>query len=448
MPSSTSQIVHLLSRTGTRIDPVRVTRLVALELTDAVNDVCDFTKNPPFALPERSAFVGASGTLDAWRWGEAARSQWFDRLATLPNPLEAKLTLFWHSHFAVSQQKVDNMVMMAEYYRKLATLGSGPFEALCQAIAIDEAMLVYLDNRANVVGVPQENFARELMELFVLGANRGYTQSDVREAARAWTGYGLRWESSNNTLAYEFRPTAHDGGSKTIFGIARNWTGPELITEMCSGVRARVTAEHLATELWEFFAYQNPEPALVASLADEYVSTGLNTLNFLKRMFLRPEFYSDRAIQGRVKTPVEWCAMVLAATGMNATDAEAANHAGWAGHDLFYPPSVAGWKLNNVWLNEAAFWALDASVKTVAYRLMSYDQINPPLRSKFAVIPTLAVPAAVELVTSAFGLISISASTRQALERWLTEYRASGVNWGEAASLIRLVALSTEARLA
>jgi Protein of unknown function (DUF1800) len=448
MPSSTSQVVHLLSRTGTRIDPARVALLVALDLVDAVNDVCDFTKNPPFALPDKNASSGAGGGFDGWRWGEATRNQWIDRLATLPNPLEAKLTLFWHSHFAVSQQKVDNMVLMAEYYRKLATLGSGPFEALCQAIALDEAMLVYLDNRANVVGVPQENFARELMELFVLGANRGYTQSDVREAARAWTGFGLRWEPSDNTLAYEFRASAHDAGAKTIFGITKNWTGPELITEMCSGVRARVAAEHLATKLWEFFAYQHPEPTLVAALADEYLGAGLNTLAFLKRMFVRPEFYSDRALQGRVKTPVEWCAMVLAATGMTATDAEAANHAGWAGHDLFYPPSVAGWKLNNVWLNEAAFWALDASAKTVAYRLMSYDKINPPLRSKFAVIPTLAVPAAVDLVTSAFGLINVSASTRQALERWLTAYRASGVNWGEAASLIRLVALSTEARLA
>jgi uncharacterized protein (DUF1800 family) len=448
MPSSTSQVVHLLSRTGIRIDPERVAHLVTLELAEAVNEVCDFTKNPPFALPDQSAYKGASGGLDAWRWGEAARTQWFDRLATLPNPLEAKLTLFWHSHFAVSQQKVDNMAQMAEYYRKLATLGSGPFEVLCQAVAIDEALLVYLDNRANVVGVPQENFARELMELFVLGANKGYTQSDVREAARAWTGFGLRYESSNNTLAYEFRPSAHDAGMKTIFGITKNWTGPQVITEMCSGVRVRETAQHLAAKLWEFFAYEQPEPALVAALGDEYASTGLNTLNFLKRMFLRPEFYSDRAIQGRVKTPVEWCAMVLAATGMNATDAEAANHAGWAGHDLFYPPSVAGWKLNNVWLNEAEFWALDAAAKTITYRLMSYEKINPPLRSKFAAVPTLSVPAAVDLVTSAFGLINLSASTRQALERWLAEYRALGVNWGEAASLIRLVSLSTEARLA
>jgi uncharacterized protein (DUF1800 family) len=447
MPATTSEIVHLLSRTGTRVDPNRVTQLSTMELVDVVNDLCNFSKNPAFALPDKANYVDNNGVFQGYLWERGVVDQWLDQLGSAPTPLQSKLTLFWHGHFAVSNNKVNDSAMMFQYYKRLATLGGGPFETLCQAIAIDEAMITYLDNRANVVGVAQENFARELMELFVLGVNNGYDQSDVREVARAWTGHSLRWDPDQKTSFYEFYPYQHDTKAKTIFGITKNWDGPQVITEMCSGSRSVNASEHIAAKLWAFFAYEQPDAALVTKLGQSYRSVGLNTIEFLKKMFLLPEFYSDRARQGRVKSPIEWSAMVIAALGLKADQTGVQNELQWTGHEFFYPPNVAGWKLNSVWLNESTFWALDGSVQNAAWHLLGNKDISPPLRATFANIAKMTVPAAVDLVAKAFGLYSLSASTRQALERWLTQHRAAGL-WNEADSLIRLVAMSTEARLA
>jgi uncharacterized protein (DUF1800 family) len=441
MPATTAQLAHLLSRTGTRVNPNRLAQLASLDIADAVNQVCDFSQNPQLNLPQRSAFDGE------WKWGEAIRNQWVDRLATLPNPLEAKLTLFWHGHFAASNSKVGSYIYMVDYYKQLATLGHGPFEPLCQAIALDTAMLIYLDNRSNTKSSPQENFARELMELFVLGVNRGYTQDDVREAARAWTGYGLRWDPAKELVFPEFSSSNHDAGDKTIFGITKKWTGPQVIQEMCSGSRQRQTAEFLAAKLWSFFAHENPDAGLVSSLADDYIAVGLHTLNFLKRMFGRSEFYSDRAMQGRVKSPIEWGAMVLASTGLTSDQVGILGYAASGGHDLFNPPNVAGWKLNNVWLNESTFWSLDGAMRNATWRALGDDKLSPSMRPLFKTIPSLTVPNAVDLVIRAFGLTVVSAATRSALETWLADFRIKN-GWGQEAPLIRLVALSTEARLA
>ncbi len=447
MPATTSEIIHLLSRTGTRVDPKRVAQLSGMELVDVVNDVCNFTKNPPFALPDKANYLDSNGVFQGYLWERGVVDQWLDQLGSAPTPLQSKLTLFWHGHFAVSNNKVNDTGLMFQYYKRLATLGGGPFETLCQAIAIDESMITYLDNRANVVGVAQENFARELMELFVLGVNNGYDQSDVREVARAWTGHSLRWDSALQTSFYAFYADQHDTKPKTIFGITKNWDGPEVITEMCRGSRSTQASEHIAAKLWAFFAYEQPDAALVTALGQDYRAVGLNTIEFLKRMFLRTEFYSDRARQGRVKSPIEWTAMVIAALGLKASETDVQSELQWTGHEFFYPPNVAGWKLNNVWLNESTFWALDGSVQNASYHLLGNKNITPALRATFANIPKMTVPAAVDLVANAFGLTSLSASTRQGLERWLTQHRTAGL-WAEAENLIRLVAMSTEARLA
>jgi Protein of unknown function (DUF1800) len=439
VPASTSDISHLLSRTGVRVDPARLQELSTLELGAVVEQVCNFSANPPLAIPVRGS------DQSDWDWGEGIRHDWMDRLAFLPNPLEAKLALFWHGHFAVSNRKVGAYLYTVEYYRKISAFGAGRFEDLCQAIALDEAMLLYLDNHSNTKNSPQENFARELMELFVLGVNKGYTQTDVREAARAWSGYGVRWDSKR--VFYEYDADRHDAGMKTIFGITKAWTGPEVITEMCTGSRQRQTAEFLAKKLWSFFAYEQPEAALVSALADDYIAVGLNTLDFLKKMFMRREFYSDRARQGRVKSPIEWCAMVLSATKMKSADVWMVGNAAAAGHDLLNPPNVAGWKLNNVWLTESVFWILDETAREVGWQLIYSDKRSPVSRGDFLNLAKMPVPEAVDAAARAFGLQSLSSVTRQSLERWLTGVRAAK-GWGEISNLLRLVALSTEARMA
>jgi uncharacterized protein (DUF1800 family) len=437
MPASTQQIAHLLRRTGARVDMTRFAQLQQLELSAAVDAVCDFSVNPPLQLPAQ--------TGGDWEWGNQVRNQWFDRLATLPNPLEAKLVLFWHGHFATALGKVGNYPLMVRQYQTISRLAGGRFEDLAQAIALDPAMMLYLDNNNNTKRSPNENFARELMELFVLGVNRGYTQNDVREAARAWTGFGLRW-LDGAPPEYEFHPTQHDTGNKTLFGITKAWTGPQMITEMCSGVRQRTTAEFLVGKLWAFFAYENPDASLIASLADEYIAEGLHTVNFLRRMFKRPEFYSDRSLQGRVKSPIEWSAMLLAASGLSSKDVDMGYQTSTAGHEFFNPPNVAGWKNNRVWMNETVVWVMDAVARNVSWRAVDDDKLNPPTRELFRRLAAMTPPQAVAAMENQFGLL-LSASTRQSLESWLTTVRQQN-GWGQESTLLRLMAMTTEARLA
>jgi uncharacterized protein (DUF1800 family) len=437
MPASTQQLAHLLRRTGARVDMTRLAQLQQLELGAAVDAVCDFSVNPALQLPPQGS--------DEWAWGNQVRNQWFDRLATLPNPLEAKLVLFWHGHFATSLGKVGNYPLMIRQYETLCRLSAGKFEDLAQAIALDPAMMLYLDNFSNTKRSPNENFARELMELFTLGVNRGYVQSDVTEAARAWTGYGIKW-MENAPPIYEYHPNDHDSGNKTLFGITKAWTGPQMISEMCVGSRQRQTAEFLVKKLWSFFAYENPDASLIAMLADEYIAEGLHTQNFLRRMFKRDEFYSDRAMQGRVKSPMEWGAMLVAASGATSSEVGMADLTASAGHEFFSPPNVAGWKNNRVWINESVVWVMDSAAKHVAWRSVDDPKLSPPTRSFFASIPAMTPAVAVAAMERQFGLF-LSAATRQSLESWLTNLRQQN-NWGQVPTLLRLMALTTEARLA
>ncbi len=437
MPASAQHIAHLLRRTGVGVNMTRLAALQQLELSDAVDAVCDFSVNPALQVP---AQVG-----EEWAWGQLVRNQWFDRLANLPNPLEAKLVLFWHGHFATALGKVGNYKLMVRQYETIQRLAAGKFEDLAQAIALDPAMMLYLDNFSNNRRSPNENFARELMELFTLGVNRGYTQSDVREAARAWTGYGIKW-AEGEPPSYEYHDYDHDKGQKTLFGITKAWTGPQMITEMCAGNRQRITAEFLVKKLWSFFAYENPDASLVASLADDYVAEGLHTLNFLRRMFKRAEFYSDRSMQGRVKSPIEWGAWLVGVAGISAVDVNMGDQTSTAGHEFFNPPNVAGWKNNRVWMNETVVWVMDAIARYVSWRAVDDTALNPPTRELYARIPQMTPAQAVSAIENQFGLF-LSAASRQAIEAWLTQLRKQN-GWGQVPTLVRLMAMTTEARLA
>jgi uncharacterized protein (DUF1800 family) len=437
MPATDAQLAHLLRRTGVRVVPERLEQLRGKEIEEAVQNVCDFSQNPPLALPPRSG--------GEWEWGSKVRDQFFDRLATLPNPLEAKLVLFWHGHFATALGKVGSFYLMIDQYKTIHENASGSIEALAQKIALDPAMLLYLDNYTNTKESPNENWARELMELFLLGANRGYTQRDVVESARAWTGYGLRWTEGTG-WSYRYDPNRHDTENKTIFGITQAWTGPQLISAMVNGALRRTCAQFLAKKLWSFFAYENPDGGLVDSLASDLEAENMHTLNFLKRMFARPEFYSPQALQGRVRSPIEWGASVIGALGLTSDQLGLGWSTSTAGHEMFNPPNVAGWKVNDVWLSESVLWMMDGTASYAAWRAVGDDQISPASRPALVAALRSGPTEAVSYVANLFGL-ELSATTRQALENWYSSTKAE-VGWVWEGHLPRLMALTTEARLA
>ena len=257
-----------------------------------------------------------------------------------------KLTLFWHGHFATSQTKVRFVYTMWKQNETLRRLAFGPFADLCHAMAIDPAMLTWLDGRRSQAKSPNENFAREIMELFTLGEGH-YTEGDIREAARAFTG----WRVDPRNGEAVFTRQRFDSGQKKLFGKSGDFGAREAVDIICSQPRC---AEYLATKIWEFYAYPGPDKTLVQSLANHYRTNQMRTDRLLEMVFTHPEFYSQRARASQVKSPIQWIVQASRELGRQLLPAGLALPlAADLGQNLFAPPSVKGWDGGMAWINSA-----------------------------------------------------------------------------------------------
>jgi uncharacterized protein (DUF1800 family) len=272
------------------------------------------------------------------------RFWWLQRLRDDRFAAQEKLVLFWHGHFATSQTKVRFNHAMLGQNETLRRLAMAPFPELCAAMAKDAAMLIWLDGRQSTKKAPNENFAREVMELFTLGEGY-YSEDDVRMAARCFTGWTVKMETGQA----QFVPRRFDEGRKKLFGKSGNFNSDEAVAVICGQPRC---AEFLVSKLWEFYAYPQPDPALVKSLADHYRANGLSTCHLLPMIFTHPEFYSERALSRQIKSPVQW--LVQSARELSRqvmTPGSALPLLAQLGQNLFEPPSVKGWDGGRSWIN-------------------------------------------------------------------------------------------------
>ncbi|MEX1045401.1 MAG: DUF1800 domain-containing protein, partial [Chthoniobacterales bacterium] len=257
-----------------------------------------------------------------------------------------KLTLFWHGHFATSQTKVRFNHILLGQNKTFRRLGLGPFRELCAAMVSDPAMLVWLDGRQSHGKAPNENFSREIMELFTLGEGH-YTEEDIREAARCFTGWVVTSENGKSM----FVQRRHDDGQKKLFGKSGKFGTEDAVAIICAQPRC---AEFLAVKLWEFYAYPQPSPDLVKSLAAHYRENDLRTGELLRMIFTHPEFYAPRARATQVKSPVQWMVQAARETGRQLLPPGVALPlAAELGQSLFMPPSVKGWDGGTAWINSA-----------------------------------------------------------------------------------------------
>jgi uncharacterized protein (DUF1800 family) len=190
---------------------------------------------------------------------------------------------------------------------------------MLQAVSKDPAMLFWLDNQFNVKGKPNENFAREVMELFTLGVDNRYTEQDIKEAARAFTGWSIgrapgAGQGPRRMQQFVFRPFLHDDGEKTVLGERRNLTGEEVIDLLCN---LPETSEYITKKIWEWFAYPNPEPALIVRLAKKFRADNLNTKSLLKEIMRSSEFYSPKAERSIYKSPVDFTVVTMRQLGVS-----------------------------------------------------------------------------------------------------------------------------------
>jgi hypothetical protein len=270
---------------------------------------------------------------------------WANRMLTSPRPLEEKLTLFWHGHFSTGQNKVRDYRMMYQQNRMLRANASGTLRDLLVGILKDPGMLVYLDNGENVKSHPNENFGRELLELFTMGVGN-YTERDVREAARAFTGW------TNEVLTYKFDAAQHDFGEKTFLGRTGALDGEDIIDTILA---QPVTGEFVAAKIYRYFVREDIPGAVRTDLGRSFRESGYQIKPLLTRIFLSKDFYSAPSYATQIKGPVHLVVSTYKKMGLIdiPTIPDFGRMTGSLGQTLFEPPNVAGWAGGRTWITPA-----------------------------------------------------------------------------------------------
>jgi uncharacterized protein (DUF1800 family) len=275
---------------------------------------------------------------------ERLKAWWLERMVRTTRPLEEKLTLFWHGHFATSAEKVRSPYANYDMNRLFRQGGRGNYKLLTYEVACSPAMMVYLDNALSRKESPNENWARELMELYTLGPGH-YTEEDIKEAARAFTGWSTDGED------FDYRPGNHDGGVKTFMGRRGAFNGNDILDIIFEKPE---TAEFIAAKLWAYFAYEDPEPELRGELGRMLYGSGYDLRPFLRSVFLSRAFYSERAMGTRIKSPAEL--VVGLADLLEIQDDPLVKEyllfsMSRMGQNLFHAPNVKGWPGGRHWIN-------------------------------------------------------------------------------------------------
>ncbi len=355
-----SQIAHLYRRAGFSATQAEVADGAARGYAATVELLLDPAKTDAVSVPDPAvdySTYAAVETVEERKARNKIRQEqrrntiewWLEKMVVSDRSATEKLTLFWHDHFATSIEKVDTAILMFEQNKTLRRLGSGRFEDLVQAVAKDGAMMVWLDSNKNTNRKPNENFGRELMELFTIGIGN-YTDADVREAARSFAG----WRFSP-TGGFDVKLKLADVGSKTLLGQTGAFTGEQVISMLSNSAAA---AKFITTKMWRFFAFPAPgdHPAIVELSAGFVRDFDIAKLH--KAIFLHPAFQTTEARQGLVKQPVEWIVGICRQLGIKPSSLtlmkpNLVQSCARLNQELFAPPSVGGWPDNGYWISTA-----------------------------------------------------------------------------------------------
>lgn len=380
---------HLLARTGFGGRPADVAAYAKLTRLAAVERLLADTPTSPLRAPPAAALDYFSPQRlkemreedrkafqqERFRVGAELRAWWLQEMveAEAPRALVERLTLFWHNHFVSSDQKVHAHALMTRQNLLLRENALGNFADLLHAVGKDPAMLVYLDGAQNRRENPNENFAREVMELFTLGRGH-YQETDIREAARAFTGWSLEPDSG----AFRWRPAFHDTGSKTVLGRSGNFDGDQVLDILLA---QPACADFIAAKLWqEFVAPPRDDPAEareIQRLAEVLRRSGYDLRQTLRALLLSEPFWAPRNRGVLVKSPVDLVVGTVRSLDVTVPDAlPLAFIVRNLGQDLFAPPNVRGWPGGEAWINSSTLLARKAFIE----RLLRGEDYVEPLR--------------------------------------------------------------------
>ena len=360
-----SAAAHLLNRAGFGGTPDEIETLVGLGPEKAVDSlvnyalVPDTTPNPEWAkadpdrlqryremraaIPEKRQEMRRQEQRSQRKELQELRQWWLQRMISGPRPLQEKLVLFWHGHFATSAQKVKDAYLMWQQNDIFRRHASADWLTLLTAVSKDPAMLLWLDQAQSRKEHPNENFAREVMELFTLGEGH-YSEKDITEGARAFTG----WSYDRLNQEFNFRPNQHDRSAKTIFGRTGHFTGDDVLRMIVEQPQA---ARFIVSKMWTFFASENPSDRLIETLAAGFRGNRLQFKPLLRAMFRSEEFYSPEVMRQQVKSPVQWLVSSVRMLERDLPPAQlSANTLRQLGQDLLMPPNVKGWDGGLSWI--------------------------------------------------------------------------------------------------
>jgi uncharacterized protein (DUF1800 family) len=331
---------HLLRRAGFGGTNAEVGRLAGLS-ADAAVDWLMHPSTPDLTFPD---YPSMDELYAEKKYHARIQTElwWLDRMLRTQHPLTEKMTLFWHGHFATSIAKVP-APLMARQIDVFREKGMGNFRTLLAAVSVDPAMTVWLDNRANAKLHPNENYAREVMELFTLGLGN-YTEDDVKEGARALTG----WTYNGKTMTVAFDPRRHDDGIKTFLGRTGSFGLDDVVDIL---VAQPVHQRFIARKLLEFFVYSDPEPELTEAVAQVYGLSGFDIAKTVGTILRSNVFFSQRAYRALPKSPIEFTIGLLRYSGATSVPPKLPDALRRMGQEPLAPPNVKGWDGGPTWIN-------------------------------------------------------------------------------------------------
>jgi uncharacterized protein (DUF1800 family) len=410
-----SQVAHLLRRAGFGATEAELDEYTQLGFAGALDRLLNPEQVDDSAAEQVVAPLAINPSeADARRKIEAAKFWRLNRMLYTRRPLQEKMTLFWHNHFATANSKVGNAVLMVQQNQLFRDYALGNFETLLQSVTRDPAMLIWLDNRLNRRGAPNENYAREVMELFTVGIGN-YSEQDIKEAARAFTGHTL-----DRVLQYTFNGNQHDAGQKTFQGQTGNFDADDILGIL---VRHPATARFLAQKLFAFFAYDNPDSSTIDRLATTFVASGFEIRSVLRDIFSGPEFLSPQAYHGQIKQPVELVTGSLKSLNVQNIGPDATAVLRRMGQDLLNPPDVSGWKGGAAWINATTLFERFNWGNRLA---MGRDSTRPYFADVAGQFQARGIASSDGLVDYYLGLLVDGDVTREARQSLVDYLNASG----------------------
>ncbi len=396
-PAARARIERLLWRAGFGGRPAEVDRLARKGVPAAVETLL---------APRGRALRGPAGRIDGAPidpvnvYGHDVL-WWLDRAVRAQHPLVERMTFNWHDHFATSNSEVGDTKLMLAQYWTLRRHALGKFRNLARAILKDRAMQRFLSLSNSQKGSPNENFARELFELFTLGVNNGYTEREVREAARALTGFTYDYD----TERFGYDPDRHDDGVKRILGRVGRFT-PLDVVDIAIGHRAH--APFLVEKLGGYFSPRPCPPKLTRSLARTYVRSGTDVRPVLREILNHKLFYAGLSEPDMVKPPFGYVAGMLRLTNSRGDDDSWVWRLSQMGQVPFRPPNVSGWEGGTAWLSTSSIRARFDAASAVLYKSIKDGSISARQTPQQAVASALA----------ATGRPRVSPRTASALRRY------------------------------